>query len=124
MSAAFSRYQDDVWIRGDRRIAKRSERNEGIVFGVDDQCRNANAADDGQGTSLRIVIARVGETERRRNEMVIELLDAVNKVQCRCIVESGKKSFLLLDAVLEPAQKILLINPIATQGHVARAGAQ
>jgi len=49
-------------------MAEWSERNKRIVLGVNDQCRDANALDEGQGTRLRVVITGVSETKRRRDE--------------------------------------------------------
>src|SRR2546430_11489185 len=44
--------------------------------------------------------------------------------QARYIVKIGKQFCLSPDAVLQASQKILLINPITTLGHVGRAGSQ
>src|SRR5205814_10597792 len=73
---------------------------------------------------LRVIIARVGKTERRRDEAIVILFNAVDVADTGYIVEIGKKFLLPPDAVLQSPEKILLVNPITRQGHVGRAGAQ
>src|SRR5438477_11168425 len=124
MTAAFGCHQQHIRICGHGRIAEWRERNKRIILRVNDQGGNANALDEGQGARPRIVITRVGKTKRRCDEVIVKLFNAADLAQTRYVVKIGKEFLLPPDAVLEAPQEILLINPIATQGHMSSAGAK
>src|SRR6266481_2954945 len=124
VSALFRGQQQHVRIGSDRGIAHRVEGDERIVLGVNDQSRNADAADEGASAGFGVVIIRVSKTKMWRHILVVELLDAANAIQQAHIVTTRKQFFLNLDAVFQTPQKVLLINPVAAPGHQSCAGAQ
>src|SRR5258708_26766309 len=124
MPAAFGSEEQHIRIGTDRRIAHRLEGNERVIFGVNDQRWNADPADEGPRAGFGLIVISVSKTKVRRDIAVVELLDAANATQDARIVTTRKQFVFKLDPVLQTAQKVLLINPVAPPGNQSRAGAQ
>src|SRR5947207_7919076 len=124
MTAAFRRHQQHVRIRRDRGITQRWKRDEGIVFGVNNQSRYPYAANEWQRAGFRIIVAGVSKAESRRDKTIVELFDGANAVQARRIVKMGEQSLFGSNATLERKQEIVSVNPVTRLISQIATGAQ
>jgi len=90
--------------------SERFERNDGVVFGLDHQERNANAAQKTARRLCPVVLRRVAEPESGRREQLIEFAQSANRSQA---VERKAGFGEVTDAALQPADKSPLISPIS-----------
>ena len=81
MAAVPAHPEIDMRVAGDPRIAERLRRDERIVFGGDDKCRDPDSIDDAHGAGTVIIVFFVAEAEVRRRVRAIEGADRFDVVQ-------------------------------------------
>lgn len=83
MPAGRRHHHHQIGVVGDERVAKRLGRDERIVFGCDDERRNADTVDDAHGAGPMVVVGGVAEAMMRRRVGIVELANGLHVAQPR-----------------------------------------
>src|SRR5467141_1955602 len=113
--------QIDMWVAGEPWIVERLRRHERIVFGRDDERRDADAIDDSHRAGAMVIILGVAEAEVRRRVGLVELADGLDRVQLRQVEGARTAAILPAHAPLQVAHEIPLVEHVLRPLERARA---
>src|SRR2546426_8929359 len=112
MSAIFWSDQQNVRIFRDPGKLQRRKGNEGVVLAMNYQRRDAYAINQMDRARLMIVVVSAGETMGHSGEALVEISDRADEMDLTRVVELRVELFLYVDAFAQPAQKVLVVNPV------------
>ncbi len=97
--------QAEVGIARERGMIVNLERDQGIVFGLHQQGRHANAVQKLIGGLGGVIIVGGAESEGRRREFVVKLVDALDAVEMVECEQAGVGLRFEADALLQTAEE-------------------
>src|SRR5437879_591759 len=112
MPATFGCDELQIWIPRECRVMVDLERDERVVFRLDDESRHLDLIQEALCRLRSIIVVSSSETECRSRVDVVEVVNRLDGPEARKIEQPGPQSLLEKDALLQPPQETARIQNV------------